>query len=333
MNTMALTIWSWIFAFQLLFLVQPGRAQLNGNFNRVLARRVMEGVFIRGLSDAEKTRHTFIGVAVACSVVLVAGVVGIFLWIRKSRQDEATSDPEALQVPPVEKPNWWMVDGNDSKGDWWRLSLQPASTVAFPAQSKPQQPGRTDRLKTALQLHKAKDAPVLPPVKKVTSPADTITLPFQSIPVQAPLRPNYPKAMEKVYYSTPSPPRSEEDKPRVPHPIVINPDLMRTRGPSEHRRLAVPRSPAHRRRSKAMRSQRNPFLPLNTPTISQPMAVSAAQLSHPKLSHPLGKPRSALRVPLGPGPMRPPVPPKLRPAPLDLEDIGSQKAVRFDNRF
>lgn len=327
MNIMAIATWSWIFTLQLLFFVQPGIAQLDGKFNRILARRVMEGVFVRGLSQEEKTRHTFIGVAVACSVVLVAGIVGLILWIRKGRQEEA-SDLEGLRVPAAEKPNWWMVDG-DKKGDWWRLSLQPPSTEAFPAQ--PAQPGRTDRLKAALQLHKAKDTPILPAVKKVTSPADTITLPFQSVPAPAPLRPNYSKAMEKMY-PTLSPPRSDVDGPRVPPPIVINPNLMRTRGPSE-RRLAVPRSPAHRRRSKAVRAQRNPFLPLSTPIISQPMPVNAVQLAHPKLAHPLGKPRSALRVPLGPGPVRPPVPPKLRPAPLDLDDFGAQKTVRFDNRF
>jgi hypothetical protein len=123
-----------------------------------------------------------------------------------------------------------------------------------------------------------------------------------------------------------SPPKSDERKVSPPAPIVINPALLRTRGHSDRRMGAVgPRSPAQKRRSKVAKHARNPFLPPRTPIISQPMAASAAQLADPKLSHPLGTPRSALRMA-----HRPPVVPKIRPAPLDLPEF---KVVRFGSKF
>jgi len=325
------TTWSWIFVLHFFFMVQPGLAQLEQNVPRVLGRRVMEGIFVRGLSHEDKTRNAFIGVAIAASVVLLAGVTALVLVIRRSRLQQL--DPEASEIPPVDqKPNWWMVEGNDSKADWWRLSLQPTSTDAFPIAVDPKG-GRTERLKTALQLQKAKNAAtptILAPKRSVVSPADTITLPMQTVPAPEPAQAKKPQALEKAYpiasYPTLSPPQPVERKVRAPAPIVINPALLRTRGHSDRRAGAVgPRSPSQKRRSKIAKHARNPFLPPRTPIISSPMAVSAAQLSHPKLSHPLGAPRSALRVSY-----RPPVVPKIRPAPLDLPDM---KVVRFGDKF
>jgi hypothetical protein len=322
-----ITTWSWIFVLHFFFMVQPGLARLEQNVSGVLGRRVMEGIFVRGLSHEEKTRNAFIGVAVAASVVLLAGVTALVLVIRRSRLQQV--DPEASQIPPVDqKPNWWMVEGTDSKGDWWRLSLQPTSTDAFPI-TVDLKGGRTERLKTALQLQKAKSAatPTFPiPKKSVVSPADTITLPMQTVPVPEPVQAKKPQALDKAYPIASYPTLSPPQKVRAPAPIVINPALLRTRGHSDRRMgAAVPRSPSQKRRSKVAKHARNPFLPPRTPIISSPMAVTAAQLSHPKLSHPLGAPRSALR-----GSYRPPVVPKIRPAPLDLPDV---KVVRFGDKF
>jgi hypothetical protein len=326
---MAIATWSWIFALLLIFVVQPGFAQQEQSAHRALARRVIEGVFVRGLSEEAKTRNIFIGVAVASAVVLVAGAVSLAVIIRRAHIDHENSDPEAVQVPPVEKPNWWMVEG-DSKSDWWRLSLQPPATDAFPVQVDAKA-GRTDRLKNAIQRQKTKGTPTLPVLKAIISPADTITLPMQTVPAPEPVQAKYPHPLEKAYpiasYPSLSPPRSYDEKqPKAPAPIIINPSLLRTRGQPE-RRTGVPRSPAQRRRSKAVRNPlRNPFLPPRTPIISQPMPVNAAQLADPKLAHPLGMPRSVIRAP-----SRPPPLPRVRPAPLDLDDSG--KAVRFGEKF
>jgi len=325
---MAIATWSWIFALQLFFMVQSGFAQPIQSAQNSFARRVIEGVFVRGLSQEAKTRNVFIGVAVAAAVVLIAGAVALVIVVRRAHIDHENTDPESVQVPPVEKPNWWMVEG-DSKLDWWRISLQPPATDAFPVQVDAKA-GRTDRLKHAIQRQKTKGAPTLPLFKSIVSPADTITLPMQTVPAPEPVQPKFPHPLEKAYpiasYPSLSPPRSYDQKAlKAPAPIIINPNLLRTRGHPE-RRTGVPRSPAHRRRSKAVRNQRNPFLPPRTPIISQPMPVNAAQLADPKLAHPLGMPRAVIRAP-----SRTPSIPKVRPAPLDLDNTN--KGVRFGEKF
>lgn len=242
--------WSWIFIFQSL-LVQPSFAHLSHD---ILARKVMDNLFHRGLSKAEETRNAFIAVAITASIVLVVGCVGIFLFIWKRRQ--VVAEPEA---GADHKSSWRMVDGKTERKDWWRLGRN--TQVSPPAEPlEPDGRSRTQRLKAALRLR-------VPDQRGTTmSPP----LPMQSDPD---LQPGYPEYLERGGTQDPAPSLPKipsiavhlddqhlERKARVPARAVLTHNSSR----SISERRVFPRSPAvGRRRSRSLAQPiRNPFLPL-----------------------------------------------------------------------
>lgn len=334
-------LWSWIFIIQ-LFSIRPGYAQVTKHSNDLVARRVVHALFMRNFSRAEKTRQAFIGLAIGLSVVLFAGILGLFLYIQKQRQKNAVADSEATTT--VEKPNWWMVEGKNEKMDRWRLSLQ--SSVS----RNPEDRSRIERLKAALKIKSNKDLPILPTHNKtVTSPAETLNLPIQPVPF---VQPQYPDALEKgyrapVYPTQYVPPvvsitrtvydngRPPKQNPTLPSEIYMHPKLTRSSfaHSTGERRTGVPRSPAHKRRSFISRQpfrHPHPFIPLKDSetrlgAISAPMPLDPSQLSHPKLANHLGaapKPPTVRRSSLK-GSSK-----GLRPPPLNLGGKNTESPIR-----
>jgi hypothetical protein len=341
---MTSNLWSWIFIIQ-MFSIRPCYSLVIKHSNDFVPRQVIQDIFIRNLSRAEKTRRTFIGLAIGLSLVLFAGMLGLFLYIRQQRQKNAVVDPETTAVTSttaVEKPNWWMVEGKNEKMDWWRLSFQGS------ALRDPEDRSRIERLKAALKIKHNKNQPILPTHKAEISPADTINLPIQPIPS---VQPQYPDALEKSYrapvYPTQYVPlvpafdiKPLKQNPNLPPELYISPKLTRSslaRANAE-RRTGVPRSPANKRRSFLSRHHLrhpHPFIPLKDSdarliTISAPMPVDPSKLSHPKLAPvnldqsraaPKGPRRSSLKGSKG-----------SRPPPLNLGNDNTQpppRRVRF----
>jgi hypothetical protein len=342
---MASLFWSWIFIIQ-LFLVRPGFARVSGSYE-VLAQRALENVFIRGLSKAEKTRNTYMALAIAGGVVLIAGFVGLYLLYRRQRQK--VPEPES---GAIDKPHWFMVDGKNDKMDWWKLSNKVQEKAKLDAELP--EGSRIERLKAALNMRPGKKQQPLLPIHRDTksSPTESIALPMQTDPE---MQHRYPDVLERGYrapiYPVQSPPQVpaltrtmyDGDKaghPRSPPKALVTQGLTRSIGRSVDRRL--PRSPAGRRKSWLTRGNqfRHPFLPLKDsdaplPTISAPVPITVDP-SNPKLNYSvsIGKPRAA---PVPPPLLVPPVPPKggarRPPAPLQLApgsaDIASARHVRF----
>ncbi|KAJ3511555.1 hypothetical protein NLJ89_g4028 [Agrocybe chaxingu] len=317
--------WSWIFILQ-LSLVRPGfaHARVSPDYE-VLAQRALETVYTRSLSKAEKTRNTFIALAIAGAVVLVVGILGLYLLYR--RQKQKIPEPEA---GAVEKPSWRMVDAKNDKMDWWRLSLRLQPTT--PADPNLPEGSRIERLKAALNKKAGKAQPLLPTHTK-PSPTETIRLPMQSIPD---VKPKYPDILEKDYRAPmypvdQSPPqipaltRTLYDggkqiplNPRSPPRALVTQGMARS-GSGRSGRSGTPRSPANRRRSWLTRHQ--------------PVAIDP---SNPKLNYAvsMSKPRAAPVPPQDPrGSLVPVVPPKgalkRHPTPLHLDDSVSERKVRF----
>ncbi|KAF8803834.1 hypothetical protein BYT27DRAFT_7195169 [Phlegmacium glaucopus] len=277
--------WSWIFIFHAL-LVQPSFARLSHD---ILARKVVDNLFQRGLSKEEKTRNAYIAVAITAAVVLVVGLVGLFLFIRKRRQ--VLPEPEA---GADHKPSWWMVDGKTDKKDWWRLGPQ-ATPPTEPL--GPDGRSRTQRLKAALGL-RVTDQPILPTHRStIKSPP----LPMQTDPS---IQPRYPASLERGDTRDQAP-----SLPPIPS-IAINltdqhlerklsvpPRVLLTHSPSRStsERRVLPRSPAAgRRRSRSLTQPiRNPFLPLreSDDPVSQFTALKAdAKDSRLGRSHSISRP-------------------------------------------
>jgi len=372
--TMASYLWSWIFIIQLM-LVQPGYASRN---YEVFAKRALSNVFMyvffppflhlsthffffsRGLSAEERSRNTFTALAIAAGVVLLVLLFGLFIVIRRQRQQKV---PEPESAVAGAKPSWWMVDGKNEKMDWWRLShrIEPAIPPVEPQSERRPQPGghsRIERLKAALQIQKkgGKSEPILPTHRKTTSsPTDTIILPLQTNPN---IKPRYPDILERGYQVpiSQSPPQitttlyGSESKPleRTPSipPQAVVTQGQRTTLSRSGARSGAPRSPAgHRRRDWLRRTSfRHPFLPLKVSDapmalkISDPVPI-AIDTTNPKFGYALSlsRPRAAPSPPGGPrSSFKPPVPPKLirkspPPAPLELrgEALLSGRKVRF----
>jgi len=342
---MAFQLWSWIFIIQIM-LVRPGYAHV-GHYQG-LTRRALVRVFARSLSESEITaKNTFTALAITLSIVLVVGIVGLFLVIRRSRRQVKVPEPESGVVDA--KPSWWMVEGKNEKMDWWRLShrFEPAAVPAIDP-TKPVEGGRIARLKAAIQRQAGKNAqaqPIIPMYRNNSpSPTESLGLPMQSVPD---VQPKYPDSLERGYrapiYPVQSPPQiyiGERPLKRSPTspPRAIVTGGQRATLARAGARSGAPRSPAGRRRDLSKRhSFRNPFLPLKVSDaplkISDPMPLPYIDTTNPKLAYgpSLLRPRVA---PTPPGESyKPPVPPKLRklapPAPLNLDNRQPLSAARI----
>jgi len=297
---MAIYFWSWIFIFQTLF-IRFSYAHVTQSYE-ALTERAIGGVFIRGLTKAEKERNTFIGLAIAGGVVLVAGLIGLLALYLKQR--EKLPELESGAVPST-KPHWWMVD---EKKSWWRLSSGQRAIIS-PTTTSPTAGSRIERLREVLNIprrdHKGSTLPTVRP--SVVSPAETIDLPLQTDPN---IRPDYPESLERGYrapiYPIQSPPRlpmvittvydggKQQRSPTVPPRALVTQGQRATLSRSGARHNG-PRSPAGRR---YRNSVRNPFLPLKDS--DTPMKISAPtpiviDSSNPKLGYSvtMSKPRTA----------------------------------------
>jgi len=267
--------WSWIFIFQSL-LVQPSFAHLS------LEGKVMDNLFQRGLSKAEKTRNAYIAVAITATVVLVVGIVGLFLFIQKRKQAVVDAETGADH-----RPSWWMVDGKTENKDWWGLG---SKTQASPPTEPLGRDGRsrTQRLKAALGL-RIPDQPILPTHR------GTIMSPPLPLQTDLNLHPRYPDSLERggVNASLPKIPtiaihstdqRLERKLNMLPRALLTH---SSSRSTSERR--VLPRSPAAtgRRRSRSLtQPMRNPFLPLRDDgPVSQLATLKTANDSQNSRSH------------------------------------------------
>jgi hypothetical protein len=326
---MALQFWSWIFIIQTL-LIRTGYAHVSHNYE-VLARRAVESVFVRGLTNEEKTKNTFAALAVAAGVVLLAIILGlVLLFVRKRRMSKVV-EPESGAVP-AEKPHWWMVEAKNEKMGLWRLSQRLAGAVPAADSPKSGSGSRIERLKEALKIKKGNAQAILPTHRKLTpSPTGTIDLPFQTNPN---IQPRYPDSLERGYrapiYPVQSPPQiptvtfTSADggnplrrSPSVPPRAIVT---QRTTLSRSLARTGLPRSPGGRRRL-SRNSFRNPFLPLKDS--DAPLKISAPtpatiDPSNPKLNYAISikEPRAA---PAPPG-ARLPVP--SRKATLPALELG-----------
>jgi len=337
---MAFQLWSWIFIFQTL-LIRPGYAHAGHNYEAIAGRALESVIFMRGLTKAQKTRNTFIALAIAASVVLVAGIVGLFILYR--RQKAKIPEPESGVA--TEKPHWWMVEAKNEKMDWWRLSHRMSPVSESPKSESGR--SRIERLKDALNIQRKgkKQDPLLPVHRKIApSPTDTLDLPMQTNPN---IQPRYPQSLERGYrapiYPVQSPPRilvipavPLKQAPTVP-PRAIVTQGQRTTLSRSLARHGAPRSPAGRRWM-SRNSFRHPFLPLKDSDasllkISAPMPATIDP-SNPKLNYAITI-RHPRRAPTPPGGPRdtagaPAVPTKvgIRKAlpPLHLEEpFGGRK--------
>jgi len=316
---MALQLWSWIFIIQTL-LIWTGYAHVSHNYE-VLARRAVESVFVRGLTDEEKTKNTFAALAVAAGVVLLAVIVGLALLYIRKRQMAKVAELES-GVVPAEKPHWWMVEAKDEKMGLWRLSQRLAGALPAAESPKSGSGSRIERLKAALKIKKGNAQPILPThrnFKLTPSPTGTIDLPLQTNPN---IQPRYPESLERGYrapiYPVQSPPQIPtvtftaadgsnplRRSPSIPPRAIVTQRTTLTRSLA---RTGLPRSPVGRRRL-SRNSFRHPFLPLKDS--DAPLKISAPMPaiidpSNPKLNYAVSikEPRAA---PTPPG-ARPSVP-------------------------
>jgi len=342
---MAFHLWSWIFIIQSL-LIRPGYAHISHNYE-VLAGRALERVFIRGLVDEQKTRNTFVALAIAAGVVLLAGIVGLFLLYIRQKAMQKVAEPEAGVIDA--KPHWWMVEAKNEKMDWWRLSHRISGIP--PVQSPKSDSGRSriERLKDALNIQRKKNnQPILPTHRRLApSPTDSLNLPMQT---NANIQPRYPDSLERGYrapiYPAQSPPQIPiltidgkplKRSPSIPPQAIVT-QGQRTTLSRSLARNGAPRSPAGRRWL-ARNSFRHPFLPLKDtdaalPKISAPVPTTIDP-SNPKLNYAVSikEPRAAPTPPGAPRKLAlAPVPPKVGlrlPPPLQLEEPFGGPKLRF----
>jgi len=339
---MAFQLWSWIFIFQTL-LIRPSYAKVSHNYE-VLAGRALERVFIRGLADEQKTRNTFIALAIAAGVVLLAGIVGLFLLYIRQKVLQKVQEPEAGVIDA--KPHWWMVEAKNEKMDWWRLSHRLSATPGVESPKSDSGRSRIERLKDTLNIQrKRNNQPLLPTHRPVAhSPTNTLNLPMQT---NANIQPRYPDSLEHGYrapiYPVQSPPqiptvtmtmydggRPLKRSPSIPVRAIVTQGQRATLSRSLAR-SGAPRSPAGRRWL-SRNSFRHPFLPLKDTDaallkISAPMPTTIDPFN-PKLNYAVSikEPRAAPTPPGAPRKLAvPPVPSKaglrkpILPAPLQLE--------------
>ncbi|KAH9482586.1 hypothetical protein JR316_0004686 [Psilocybe cubensis] len=282
---MAIQFWSWIFIIQTL-LFQTGCAQPTPNHNYgVLTSRALESVFIRGLTKAEKARNTYIALAIAASVVLIAGLTG--LLVLHLRQKQTVAEPESAGIPAV-KPHWWMVEGKNEKMlDWrWRLS-HGVSTPGHIIHSS-EGTSKIDRLRKALNIpRKTSDVqPILPMHRpQVASPTETLNLPMQTMDN---IQPIYPAALERGYKDVQPPQipavtiatydvnKRSRRSPNVPPKAIVIQSGRSTLSRSLAR-SGAPRSPAGRRWLQR-NSFRHPFLPLKDYDVTRVSTPADPQL-------------------------------------------------------
>jgi hypothetical protein len=348
---MAFQLWSWIFII-LSLPIRPSYAHVSHNYE-VLAGRALERVFIRGFADEQQSRNTFIALAIAAGVVLLAVIAGIFLLYLRQKAIQKVPEPEAGLTDA--KPHWWMVEGKNEKMDWWRLSHRLSPTPGVESPKSDSGRSRIERLKDALNIQrKRNNQPILPTHRPLApSPTDTLNLPMQT---NANIQPSYPDSLERGYraplYPVQSPPqipivtmtmydggRPLKRGPSVPPRAIIT-QGQRTTLSRSGARSGVPRSPAGRRWL-SRNSFRHPFLPLKDTDssllkISAPVPITVDPFN-PKLNYAISikEPRAA---PTPPGAPRnlvvPPVPSKvglrkpILPAPLQLEEPFGQPKFR-----
>jgi len=314
---MAFQLWSWIFIFQTL-LIRFAYAHVSHDYEALAGRALESVVFMRSLTTAQKARNTFIALAIAAGVVLVAGVIGLFLLYRRQK----AKIPETESGVAVEKPHWWMVDAKNEKMDWWRLSNRIS-------QSPTSDSGRfrIERLKDALKIQRkgAKQQPLLPTHSNSVSSGSTHSpdLPMQT---NQNIQPRYPHNLERGYQAPIYPIQSPPQINVIPAPSLkrlptVPPRAIVTQG-QRTARNGGPRSPANRRWM-SRNSFRHPFLPLKDSdgslNISAPMPA-AIDPSNPKLGYAITikHPRPA---PTPPGGLRETGPPALPPK------VGMRKAA------
>jgi len=298
--TMASLICSWIF---IVSLITPGLAQVN----EVLAQRAVTNH--HGLTQAEKSRNTFIALAIAFTVVFVAVIVGVLALVFRAKNKFADAESGPVSAGQAEKPHWFMVNSGKK---WWpsNLGLTPKEQAEHPDGT------RVERLKLALNKMAARSGkPLLPMHNKEKSP----DLPIQQIPG---VSPRYPDILERTA-QIPSI-IVEKPNPRSPPKALITQGLARTFARS------MPRSPAGRRRSWLIRgAQRHPFIPLNdSDLLSAPKTAGVNPVSRKlTMSQPREAPVPPTTAPLL-APHSPPKPPKRVPPPLVLEE-AFERRVRF----
>lgn len=314
---MAVQLWSWIFIFQTLF-IRLGYAHVTHTYE-VLAGRALDRVFIRGLTKAEKERNTFIGLAIAASVVLLAIVIGLLVLYLRQREKVGDSEAGASAIP---KPHWWMVESKSEK--IWRRLSQPSS---------PEAGSRIERLREVLNIPRKK-GPILPTHRpSVPSPTESLDLPLQTDPN---IRPDYPESLERSYNAPLHPIQSP---PRIPKVVttmydggkhlkrtspVLPPRAIVTQGQRATisragARSGAPRSPAGRRWL-ARNSFRNPFLPLkdsDAPLVISTPTPATIDPKNPKLNYSgtMSKPRTA------------PTPPQVRDLTAPAANVIPRKAA------
>ncbi|PPQ81790.1 hypothetical protein CVT24_005438 [Panaeolus cyanescens] len=331
---MAYQYWSWFFTILFIF-VQPAFGHKFSNV--IISRSLIEHmVYPR---ETSKPKTTFLAIAITASVVLVAGLIGLYILYRRQRVQVVDAEGR-----PGDKPHWWMVDGANKQLKWFKNADGGTAPTG-----EPDGRGRIDRLKEALQrqgslsLNKNPDSTIAAKHNKVISPV----LPIQTDPNLL-HKPQYPDVLERGYqapvYPIQSPPRSAEnhDHPSIP-PRALAPPQGLTRSSSARtaeRRTGAPRSPAGRRRSllnrKDMLQQRNPFLPpdasfssfsslavpSNDPYAEQPVSAPAHGPDHFQLnsSYAALPPQAGLVPPANDGPSSRTIPRKPVPTPLQLDE-------------
>lgn len=231
----------------------------------------------RGLSKAEKTRNAFIAVTITATVVLVVGLVGLFLFIRKRRQIVVDTEAGADS-----KPSWRMVDGKTEKKVWWELghnaqASPPIEPLGHDGRS------RTQRLKAALGL-RIPEQPILPTHRS------TIMSPPLPMPTDKNLQPKYPDSLERggIRHPPPSLPQIptitiQSTDQHLERKLSVPPRALLIHNPSRltYERRVLPGSPAAgRRRSRSLtQPTRNPFLPLGESDVPVSIVKAGANKS------------------------------------------------------
>jgi len=327
---MAFSLWSWIFIFQTL-LIRPAYA----HDYEVLARRALERVFIRDLTDEQKVKNTYVALAIAAGVVVLAVIVGLALLYL--RHKVVVPEPETGVTDADAKPHWWMVESKNEKMDWWRLSHRLSRIPSVESPQSDSGRSRIERLKDALNIQRKNknQAPILP-IHHPLPPVDQ----KPPVPIND-VQPRYPESLEQGYRA-PIYPVQALQVPKLVVTPSIPPRAIVTQGQrvTLSRSLArsgAPRSPTSRRWLHR-KSFRNPFLPLGDtdaalPKISAPVAVTIDS-SNPKLNYAFSikEPRAAPLPPTGVRNLVVPVPSKVgmrKPTPLQLEQPFGVPQVRL----
>jgi len=324
---MASLFWSWIF---ITFFFLPGYVQAGYNYE-VLAKRALETVvFNKELSETEKSRNTFIALAIAGGVVFVALVAGLIFLIMRKR--EKVEEPESALTEQVDKPRWFVVD--NERVNWWnnfRWQSSPTDDGEHPEGS------RIERLRAALKKSK-KDKSLLPIAhdsKARPSARDTITFPLQEVPKsqssdllergsKAPIYPATQVSPPRVPTLTRTMYEGDKFVPRSPPKAIVTAGLSRSNMRADRR--GFPRSPAGRRKSWVTRGGqlRHPFLPLKDSDVPIALAPKSAFVngSKPSYTVPVIPPVVESKV------VPPPLPKRTPPA-LNLELDSPRREVRF----